>query len=164
MNGPNLYQINEHLQAILDAAMDNDGELTPELEEQLAINEAEFETKAEGYCHAIRIYEAQAAMFKAEQDRIAAGRKRIDAQVERLKSRLSDAVMMRGGAVDIGTFSLSHRKSESVIIDNENALPSELREIVETIKPDKTAIKERIKAGEVVPGASLVVNQNLQIK
>lgn len=164
MSGPTLYQLNEHLRAIFDASYESGGELTPELEQQLAINEAEFEVKAESYCHAIRILSGQADMFKAEQDRIAAGRKAIERNIERLERRLSEAVLLRGGKADIGTFRLSHRKSESVQIENADALPSEFVEYIETAKPKKDEIKAALKAGQQVPGAFIEVRQNLQIK
>jgi hypothetical protein len=59
---------------------------------------------------------------------------------------------------------ISFRKSESVEIDDESAISfAYLKEKI-TYTIDKTAIKEAIKKGEVVAGARLQVNQNIQIK
>lgn len=164
MSTPTLYQLNEHLMAVLDAATEADGELSPELEAQLEINAAEFDSKAENYCHAIRILEGQSDTFKAEIDRINKGKSTIDRNINRLWSRLSEAVLLRGGKVDIGTFKLSHQKSEAVIIDNELLLPAEFVEVIEQIKPKRAEIKDALKVGTVVPGAKIEVRQNLQIK
>ena len=49
-------------------------------------------------------------------------------------------------------------------IDDEGALPSDFVTTTVTTKPDKTAIKKAIQAGQAVAGAVLVENQNLQIK
>lgn len=59
---------------------------------------------------------------------------------------------------------LSFRSSESVEILDEDKIPEQFRKIKTEIKPDKTAIKEAIKAGKTVPWATIVEKQNLQIK
>ena len=61
-----------------------------------------------------------------------------------------------------GTLSL--RKSESISIDDEKLIPAKFTTIVPEIKVSKTDIKKAIKAGEKVPGATLMQNINLQIK
>ena len=65
------------------------------------------------------------------------------------------------------TASTSENKGErdnSEASIDEKALPADF--VVETVttKPDKTAIKKAIQAGEDVTGASLVENRNIQIK
>ena len=45
-----------------------------------------------------------------------------------------------------------------------SALPPDFVTTTVTTKPDKTAIKKAIQAGQAVAGAVLVENQNLQIK
>lgn len=61
-------------------------------------------------------------------------------------------------------YKLSYRKSESVEILNENALPKEFIKEKITTAPDKTAIKEALKNWQEVPWASIKINNNLQIK
>lgn len=64
-----------------------------------------------------------------------------------------------------GNWKIGYRKSEAVKIDDEAKLPQEFIKIPEPKpSPDKTAIKEALKNGTVVPGASLEVRNNLQIK
>jgi len=59
---------------------------------------------------------------------------------------------------------LSYRTSESVSILDEALIPDEFKTAVETIKISKSDIKSRIKAGVEVPGASIQISKNLQIK
>lgn len=59
---------------------------------------------------------------------------------------------------------IGFRKSTQVQIDDEGALPPDFVTTTVTTKPDKTAIKKAIQAGQAVAGAVLVENQNLQIK
>ena len=72
--------------------------------------------------------------------------------------------MQEFGVVELKgkTIKLSFRKSESVEIDDIDALDDRFKRI--KIEPDKTAIKTALKIGEKVEGARLVENQNLQIK
>ena len=66
--------------------------------------------------------------------------------------------------VETAKVRVSFRKSVSVNIEDEGALPADF--IVETVstKPDKTAIKKAIQAGQEIAGATLIENRNIQIK
>lgn len=60
--------------------------------------------------------------------------------------------------------SVTYRKSTSVAITDENAIPKEyMREEVKRT-PDKVAIRDAFKRGEEVKGAEIVVESKLQIK
>jgi hypothetical protein len=74
--------------------------------------------------------------------------------------------MQRTGitAIECPYFKLSFRKSVSVVIDDEEALPEDVLKVKTTTAPDKTQIKRLIQAGSPVSGMHLQENQNLQIK
>ncbi len=59
---------------------------------------------------------------------------------------------------------ISFRASEQTVIDNADAVPEEYMTVKTTYTPNKTAIKEAIKAGKEVPGAHLEQKKNIQIK
>ena len=59
---------------------------------------------------------------------------------------------------------LSFRKSESVAIADESLIPDEFIKTEIIKNPMKNDIKKALKAGELVPGAGLVENLNLQVK
>jgi len=59
---------------------------------------------------------------------------------------------------------ISWRKSESVEIDESLPLEKQYIRHIEKWEPDKVKIKEAIKAGFEVEGASLITKQHLQIK
>ena len=59
---------------------------------------------------------------------------------------------------------ISFRRSEQTVIDNESELPAEYIVTKITTVPDKTKIKNAIKAGQEVAGARLVEKRNIQIK
>lgn len=66
--------------------------------------------------------------------------------------------------LETNLYKISYRKSESVEIINEEMIPQEFMKEKTTVAPDKTAIKEALKNWAEVPGATIKVNQNLQIK
>ena len=163
MNALNLFQMTEEqlrLNALLE---ENGGELTPEIEEALAINENNFITKSENYAKAINHYKAMVDAVDAETKRLAGIKKTCNNIVERMKDRLADAMQaFDKEKVDVGTFKLSLRSSESVVIDDELAIPDNCKVI--EVKVSKTAIKEQIKQGIEVPGAHIETNKSLQIR
>ena len=59
---------------------------------------------------------------------------------------------------------LSFRNSESVEITNEQQLDSRFIVTKTVSTPDKKAIKDAIKSGVFVEGATISYNRNLQIK
>ena len=59
---PSIYQISAEQQRINEMLFESEGELTPELEEALAINEANLAIKAEDYATSILKFNATADM------------------------------------------------------------------------------------------------------
>jgi hypothetical protein len=58
---------------------------------------------------------------------------------------------------------ISSRKSQAVVIDDEEALDSEWLTVTTTSKPDKNAIKEALKAGRQISGAQLLSRRSWRI-
>ena len=88
-----------------------------------------------------------------------------DKKVNRIENTM-DYLLKTFKKTDFNTdlYKLSYRKSESVEISNENALPKEFMKEKITTAPDKVAIKEALKNWQEVPWASIKINNNLQIK
>lgn len=157
-----LYQITEEQQRINAMLEESGGELTPEIEEALAVNEGNFLEKSRDYGFAILKYKAYISAIKAEKERLDGIKKTCENTITRMEERLVDAMQrFDKPKVELDTLKLSLRKSERVIIDDENAVPADCK----TIKVDisKTALKAYLKAGEDC-GAHLEENQSLQIK
>ena len=58
---------------------------------------------------------------------------------------------------------LSSRKSQAVEIEDEDALDPQWLSFSTTSKPDKAAIKEALKAGQLIPGAQLLSRRSWRI-
>jgi hypothetical protein len=143
-----------------------DGEVTPELEEALAINEAQLEQKAVGYAHVIRDSDATVTAIKEEIARLHALQKSEQRKADALKAAISNAMQLYGiNEIKTPIVKLSFRRSEAVVGDPEAYLPDEfVRVIPEQRKADLTAIKAAIKEGREVDGYCIETRSNLQIK
>ena len=157
-----LYQISDEQRRIEAMLEDSGGEITPEIEEALAVNEGNFMEKARDYGHAILRYKAFINSAKAEKQRLDGIIKYCDNAIERMEERIVEAMQLFGKPkVEMDTMKLSLRKSERVVVDDENAVPADCKVI--KVDVSKTALKAHIKAGEDC-GAHLEENQSLQIK
>ena len=127
--------------------------------------DAQFEDKAESVACYIKNLSAFAADLKAEEENLSTRRKTVERRVDSVKKYLSSCLATVGkDKVETAKARISFRKSILVQIDDEAALPADYVTTTVTTKPDKTAIKKAIQAGEDVTGASLVENRNIQIK
>ena len=84
----NIFNISNDYLAIITEIENNDGELTPELEEALAINEQERDDKMEAYAYVIAQKKADIGLAKDEIDRIRGIIKRDENIIDKLKSVL----------------------------------------------------------------------------
>ena len=165
MNAPTLYGITAELNAILAQLEELGGEITPELEQALAINEEQFVAKAEDYGHAILNLKGMAAAAKAEKERLAGLQKFYENTQKRLTDALSNAMQVFGhDKVENATMRLSLRHTTATEVDDLDQLPAEYKTTKVEVVADKTAIKKAIQDGIEVPGAHLVENVSLQIK
>ena len=161
----NIYQIQTEHQLLINQLIENEGELTPELETALQINKEQLESKSVDYCYVIKQFDAECDIIDNEIKRLQQAKKARENTIERLKQTLSNAMhSFEVNEIKTPLVKLSFRKSESVIVYDTNSLPQMFKVIKVTETPDKTKIKEAIKAGETVVGAELIINQNLQIK
>lgn len=158
-----LYDINAEQKALISEIEAAEGELTPEMEEKLAITKAQLSQKSIAYLEVIKVKEAFNSLIDDEVKRLQGLKKRNNKVVDNLKDNLLTAVKTFGD-YEIGTQKFGTRKSHVLVVDID---PTELPEIYRTqnlvVTADKNALKEAIKLGEEIDGVRLVENQNLKI-
>lgn len=122
----NIYQIKQDLLAIFDELEENDGELTPELEEQLNITQEEFRDKIKSYSNAVKMLENDIVGIKAEKARLNDIQKSKEKTIERLKKIMIDAVELFGDTtksgskyLDFGTGKVSIRNTQVVEVEED---------------------------------------------
>lgn len=159
-----IYELNKNymeLTAMLEAAE------TPEeveaIQNTLEMLDLSIEEKIENTAKYMVNVESDIQGLKNEIDRLTKIKKAKENAVERLKNNVEYAMKQKGiEKLEVGTFKAGYRKSEIVEIINLDIIPADFTKV--EIKADKTAIKKAIKAGEVVEGAEIKVNQNFYIK
>lgn len=133
--------------------------------EELDTLQGAFDEKAESVACYIKNLDAFTKDIKEEEAKMAERRKSAEKKVEYFKRYLTSCLDAVGrDKLETPKVKIGFRKSTQVQIDDESSLPSDF--VVETVttKPDKTAIKKAIQAGQEVTGASLIENRNIQIK
>lgn len=126
-----------------------------------------FEDKAEQIMAIIKNEQALEDKLKQEAKNLTDRAKSSANRVNNLKAYLASSLeTMELKSVTAGVHKLSTRKgSQSVQIDDVDSLPVEFVEYVTTTKPDKNLIKEKLKLGEKVEGATMVTGKpTLMIK
>lgn len=111
-----------------------------------------------------RYLENIAETVKTEKKRLDEIKSKSETRMERIKAAIKKLLESQNvNGMDFGDAgSISIRKSEGVIIENEKIIPSQYLK-VET-KPRLDEIKRAIKAGEKVDGAYIELRENIQIK
>lgn len=158
-----LFEIQTDLLTLVNAIEEAGGEVTPEQSEQLTITKAELQQKGLNYVHYIKKLEADLELAKVYEEQIKSWKDRKNKTIEKLKDVLLEAVKIHG-PIETEIFKIGTRKSESVEVMEEEAIPMFYFTSILVKKLDKAKVKEDIKKGEVIPGVELRENKNLSIK
>jgi hypothetical protein len=173
-----LYEITSDIKALEElidsSVIDADGnvkELSDEDKEALnaLVNEIQdnFEGKAERIAKFMANVQAEAAAYKAEEERLYKRRKTAERKAATLKWLLEDN-MKRAGMkkVQAGVFTLSIQKNPpSVWIASDKDIPTDYWRIIpETREPDKKALLEALKSGIEIEGVYINQNEGLRVR
>lgn len=120
-----LYTIEEELLSIFAAIEENEGEITEELATQLNFTQENLKEKLGNYVRAIRSWEAEAEIAKAEIKKLAANATVKSNRVERLKKAMLGAVQLFGmdgksgnKVIDLPTYKLFTKGSKATVVDD----------------------------------------------
>jgi len=160
-----IYQIEQNYNQLAEQLIDNDGELTTELAEQLAITEEQLQNKSVAYSFVIKQMDADIDTIDAEIKRLQAAKKQREKATEYLKDRIKHAMeLFQIEEIKTPLVKINFRKSETVEVDDVNALPAAFKVVKVTEQADKAAIRAALKDGLKVAGCSIATHRNLQIK
>lgn len=165
----NLYNLTAECKSLYDdiiaSADDDTGEVDLSLVTALSVRQEEWNDKAIAVACVYRALDEDSARVGREIERLTAIKKRLERERDRVKEGLANACNALGVEKVQGMYAnISFRSSEQTVIDNDGAIPDEYMTVKTTYTPNKTAIKEAIKAGKDVPGAHVEKRKNIQIK
>ncbi len=162
-----LYEITEQYMKLLELA--EDPETDPEIiADTMEAIEGDFEDKATGYAKVITQLKAEAEAVKKEADRLAARKKALEANANRIRDNLQAAMVAVGKPkfkTDLFSFNIQ-KNPPSVVMDTEDlfAIPQEYI-VIPDPEINKAAIKEALKSGIVLEGvAHLEQGETLRIR
>ncbi len=158
-----LYALAAEYAAVQAAAEEGD-----DVDAALAALTDSLEAKAERIGALLCNWEADVAALAAEEQRLAARRKSIANNAERVMEYVRRNMEAAGiKRIQCTAFTFVLRPSESVAVDDIDAVPAEY---LHPPKPAEKAVAKKAvldahkKLGEVVPGTRIVTNYNLQVK
>lgn len=161
----NIFEINSALSAFELQVDEETGELL-NADELDALKIARDE-KIEGLALWVKELNAEADAIKNERDALDERMKQKQRKAAGLKKYLQSA--LSGAKFETARCKIGYRKSQQVILTGEfddwakdNA--PDLLSVSTVYKPDKSAIKEAIKGGRQIEGATLIDNVSMQIK
>ena len=170
-----LYEINQALESILsnylyfgDSFVDAEtGEVLEEDAANMVLSELNNlqmarEEKLENLACWIKGMDADVAAMKNEEKNLTQRRKSLENKRERIFNFLYEN--LNGEKITSPRVKVSYRKTAAVEITDLSEIPDTFRRVKITEEADKTAIKEAIKAGDEVPGATLVERLSMSIK
>ena len=160
-----IYEIEQNYLQIVNQLIDNEGEITDELNEALTITQNELQNKAVNYSFVIKQIESDIEQIENEVKRLNAMKKVQQNVIDRLKSTLTTAMnIFEVDEIKTPLIKINFRKSESVEVEDVNVLPNDYKVIKVTEQADKIKIKAALKSGEIIAGCSISENKNIQIK
>ena len=162
----NLYELTGYAER-LNAALA--GELSDEewvaLRQEFEDNAGAISDKLDAYAKVIRNLQSESDAYRAEEARIAALRGPVDRNIARMKEAVMGAMAACGeGRVKttIGTWAIQKNPPAVNVLD-EALIPADYM-IAQKPKIDRKGILDRLKAGEVVPGAELARSDSLRFR
>lgn len=152
----NLYEIDQEIMNCVDME-------TGEIIDPARLDELQMDrdTKIENIACWIKNLNADAEAYKAEKQSFADRQKAAENKAESLKKYLAN--YLAGQKFSTPKVAISFRKTSSVNVTDISQLPEEFLKFADPT-PDKTAIKNAIKAGTTVTGAEIVEGQSISIK
>ena len=122
----NIWQISQELLGIEQKLEENGGELTPELEEKLAVTQEDFKNKVKSYGEVIKSLKGEIDIIDKETARLKELKDAKNKVIERLSKVIAQAITKFGDEtksggkfLDYGTGKISVRNTEKVEIDTD---------------------------------------------
>jgi hypothetical protein len=158
-----LYIISQEARNL--ASFLEDGELSQEMETSLVINQSELQEKAINYGYVVKSFEGDISLISEEIKRLTTIKKAKETAIDRMKDAVLSAMQIYSiEKVSSPTLNISVRRTESIEVPLVELLDARFVNEKKVKSADKIAIKKAIKDGEIIEGAFIQANYNLQIK
>jgi hypothetical protein len=144
-----LYNISDKYLQLMREIEELEGELTPELEEQLKITEQECEDKIKSYHHIIKNNEGDIQLIKDEKERLSKLANTKENLIKRLKNKILDACQLFGydgksgnKKIDYDTLKVYTVNKDKIEVDEERFINYAFETLNNEIENDTTSVFE----------------------
>lgn len=151
--------------ALKTIIIENDGELTQEIEEALMVSSHSLAKKSDSYKYIMDDFTKYSELLKEKENQLKKVRQAMENAVDRLRNNIKQAMIvaeMDQISGDEYVFKLSNSKS-SLVISDESLVPKEFKYQVISEAIDKEKILEELKISGSVYGVQLKENKALKI-
>ncbi len=151
-----LFELASQALQLSRAILEAGGEITPEVDALLVVNELQLAQKADAYAAVLDRMEVEEELWRKRRDECERMLRAYEAVQERLKDRMKGALlaMQKDGVEgELVRFKLSRVKPRLVLSDAD--LPADFYITVTRVEPDKERIRAELEAGREVAGARL---------
>ena len=141
--------------------MENDGELTKEIEDELLSNEVNLSEKVDAYYYVLDKITAEEIYWKQKADEF----RKLSVSCKKLKANLNDRIkyaMEKLDRVDVYGDDFRFKLSTSpgrLIVEDIELVPTEYKTVVHITEVDNGTLKKAIVRGEEIPGARIEYNK-----
>lgn len=159
-----LYEMKEQYMQLLAKfrEAENEEELAAIADDLGALTE-KLEEKLDNCARVYRTLEAEAEIYKQEANRMKGKATMLENRAERLKDYIGQC-LGKGTKLKTDLFDFTWRKSQQVVIENEDTIPEQYKRVTTISEPNKIILKQDLQMGAEIPGARLQDNLSLQIK
>lgn len=149
---------------LTQSLIENNGELTPELEQGLTANSANLANKVDAYAQVIERIDLEITSWKQQKADADAVLKRLEGAKERLRDSLKSSALALGETRLEGVYNkISVTPSKGRLVIDDAVLDKAYTRIVQTVEADKYRIRQALESGESVTGASIEPGHILRI-
>ena len=132
-NKKSLNDILEDYQSLENELINNNGELSEELEKKLNLHEKELGEKLDGYEHFVRYLKSKIEYLKNMENHFSTRRKVLENSIKRCKSSMTNSLLMTGkNKLQTHDFNFSLGKSQRWVVDVDLLNDNQKLELVET--------------------------------
>lgn len=165
----NLYRIDSQIYELLtlpeSEIVDEDGVVIRDVWAELETLQGERTDKLINSMRVAKELEESARALNEEIARLTVRKKYFEARAEKIREHIATSMSNANEkSVENTTARITLTRSKAVKIIDETEIPLQFLRTKTTVEADKKAIGEKLKAGEEVPGATLVENLNVRLK
>lgn len=152
-----LYEIATEAQRVAQRLIESGGEMTPELELSIALNDLDMESKIDAYAEVMARFENEEMYWKQREQECAKMKMVYQNSHKRMKNVLKETMVRLDRKKldgDFHGFTLS-QSAGSLVIEDETMIPGIYKIQTVTVEISKAMLKEALQSGEQIAGAHI---------